>query len=192
MNRKRIFNITMMGGLALVVLIGMYVNFKTPPAINRENLGGNVRKKSGNIVQKENIIKNKFSIELPKGWKDDLNATTSIKVVNINENKVENYSFYSIDLYDINKGDLSSIKYELQRDLPDVEFNSENSSTINGNEAYVVEGKFSQAENKYRFLSALIKGNEDEKWKFFSRSLESNWEDYRGLFYQVLKSFQLR
>jgi hypothetical protein len=186
--------------LLIVVVAGAWFYFgKTEnPEINNnqnqeEQTGGNM------------LVKDGFSIVLPKGWTESAGTAEGITALAFDPNeqiteeaakKMSFASYLSIGQDSSQNKSMSDYvvytKQELQKALGAVEFTNEQSLTINSKEAYTLEMKLSQENINFKVLMVLIAGDNGDVWVVSFNTLESMWNGYKDAFYDSAESFVVK
>ena len=181
--------------LLIVVVGGLWFYFgKTGMPVNTEKeLGGNM------------LVKEGFSIGLPKGWVESEDMAEGITALAFDPNeqiteeaakKISFASYLSIgqdSSQEKNMNDyVAYTKQELQTALGSVEFTNEKSLTINSKDAYALEMEISQENINFKVLMVLITGDYDDIWVVSFNTLESMWNGYKDAFYNSAESFVVK
>jgi len=181
--------------LLIVVVGGLWFYFgKTGMPVNTEKeLGGNM------------LVKEGFSIVLPKGWVESEDMAEGITALAFDPNeqiteeaakKISFASYLSIgqdSSQEKNMNDyVAYTKQELQTALGSVEFTNEKSLTINSKDAYALEMEISQENINFKVLMVLITGDYDDIWVVSFNTLESMWNGYKDAFYNSAESFVVK
>jgi FtsZ-interacting cell division protein ZipA len=148
------------------------------------------------------LVKDGFSIILPKGWMESQGTAEGITALafdpqeQITEEaakKISFASYLSIGQDSSQEKSMSDYvvytKQELQKALGAVEFTNEQSLTINSKEAYALEMRLSQENINFKILMVLIKGDYNDVWVVSFNTLDSMWNGYKDAFYNSAKSF---
>jgi hypothetical protein len=187
-----------LGVVLLIVVVGgvwFYFGKTENQEINKnqnqeEQAGGNM------------LVKDGFSIVLPKGWTESAGTVEGVAALAFDPNEqitdeaaksISFASYLSIgqdSLQDKSINDyLVYTKQELQKALGVAEFINEQSLAINSKEAYSLEMQLNQENINFRVLMVLIAGDNGDVWAVSFNTLESMWNDYKDAFYNSAKSF---
>jgi hypothetical protein len=158
--------------------------------------------------QKENqeafIVKDDFSILLPEGWIETAGFQgVSAMAINADEEitdpeveKINFRTYYSVTYDTLQSRTMESyaeyIKESLRQLLVDVDFVSEGTRELNGQDVYVIETELFQQGVDFKVLMFLIKGEEDDIWLVSFNTVKSNWDQYQDLFQKIAASFETK
>jgi hypothetical protein len=150
------------------------------------------------------IVKDDFSILLPEGWIETAGFQgISAMAINAEEEitdpeveKINFRTYYSVT-YDTLQGRTMEgyaeyIKESLRQLLVDVNFTSEGTSELNGQDVYIIETELFQQGVDFKVLMFLIKGEEDDIWLVSFNTTKSNWDQYQDLFRKIAASFKTK
>jgi hypothetical protein len=208
MKNKPIVLILIILGIILIVSVGVYFIQK-----NKESVGFSTGATSTTqgIIEEENqevtkkpqskIITDDFSIDLPEGWQQiDAVVGTTAMAVNMNENisdpavqKINFRSYFAVAYETFEEGSIKEytevIKQALEQSIGSVVFTLEEDTTINGQPANQIEAEMTQQGVDFKVLLVIVKGHGDDIWTISFNTTESNWKEYKQIFYNTAKSF---
>jgi len=184
------------GVVLLIVVVGglwFYFGKTGVPANTEKELEGNM------------LVKDGFSIILPKGWMESQGTAEGITALAFDPNeqiaeeaakKISFASYLSIGQDAPQEKSMSDYvtytKEELKKALGAVEFTNEQALTINSKDAYAIEMELSQEEINFKVLMVLIKGDYDDVWVVSFNTLKSMWNGYKDAFYNSAESFVVK
>ncbi len=192
--------------IILAILSGFYF-FKQDKYIDLpENIKNNIEKNnqlSNEQIQKK-LITDDFEITLPMGWEQTVPAIgTSAMAINKEEKSDDptiqkiNFKSYFAVSYDILQGKnlngyLQNIKNTLSQTISNVVFTNEQDLLVNNKSARAVEAQLTQQGVDFKVLMIVIEGQEDDVWVISFNTTESYWDNYKGIFSDIVKSFILK
>jgi len=162
---------------------------------------GEKRKES---LQEILLVKDDFSLSLPKGWKEtSAPAGVSAMATNIEEEiadskakRINFRTYVSVNYDSLNSRSkeeyLNFVKNSLIQTLPGITFTYEKTGSIDSRDAYFIEAEVRQQQIDFKILLVLIKGNDEDVWRLNFNTLKSNWIDYKELFYQTAETFKVK
>ncbi|MDD5606797.1 MAG: hypothetical protein PHN37_02980 [Candidatus Pacebacteria bacterium] len=157
------------------------------------------------IEEKNKIITDDFSIELPLGWNKIDSTIPGVLAMAINSNEKINdlaaqkinfksYLAISLDILEektINEY-LQTIKNELQKNIPNIIFYDETDLVINGKTTCAVEAEMIQQGVNFKVLILVIKQDNENVWVLSYNTTKSNWDKYKEEFSNSANSFILK
>lgn len=160
---------------------------------------------TSNAVEKNKLVTESFSMDLPVGWKGVPNTLAEVAAMaaNINENiddaaaKAINFKSYLAVSSDLLEGKniqeyMASVKNELQAAVPGVTFLNENNLTINGKTARAIEVEMTQQGVNFKVLIVAIHGNNNDVWVLSYNTVKNSWDGYAEGFAESARSFILK
>ncbi len=205
MNKKTILILTISVIIALAVGggTGYYLGKSSQQEIPNNGLTSPYKPavEKGTTVEKDD-----FSIYIPKGWAEAAQPPMGVALTIVNKaeeitdpaaKRINFQSYYSV-LYDNLEGNATEeyydkVKQSLIEDIPGGgTIVLEETKTINGKDYFFVAAEFTQREIKFKALIVIIPGEDNDMWMVSFNTLNSKWDDYKDLFYQIAESFELK
>lgn len=152
----------------------------------------------GRLVTKDN-----FSLRVPDAWVEAQPPTGVSLMLKNNSEQITNQAAKQIGFksYLAVIGDnlgsntienyLSLSKDALKQAIPGITFSKEDSTSIGGRQAKVLEADLSQQGINFKVLMFIISGENKDVWVISFNTLSENWNANKSLFYQIAGSFKL-
>ncbi len=153
----------------------------------------------GRLVTKDN-----FSLRVPDAWVEAQAPTGVSFMMKNNSEQIINqaakqigFKSYLAVIHD-NLGSntmenyLSLSKDALKQAIPGITFSKEDSTSIGGRQAKVLEADLSQQGINFKVLMFAISGENKEVWVISFNTLSESWNANKNLFYQIAGSFKLK
>ena len=150
------------------------------------------------------ITKDAFSLQAPDGWQEAQAPTGVLFMLVNNSEQVTNavakqagFKTYLSVIRD-NLGSntkenyLTALQNGLKQALPGVTFTKDNSTSIGGQPADVLEASVFQQGINFKALMFVISGKDKDVWIVAFNTLSENFSAYKNLFYQIAGSFKLK
>ena len=153
----------------------------------------------GRLVTKDN-----FSLRVPDAWVETQAPTGVSLMLKNNSEQITNQAAKQIGFKSYlavirdNLGSntienyLSLSKDALKQAIPGITFAKEDSTSIGGRQAKVLEADISQQGINFKVLMFIISGENKEVWVISFNALSENWNANKSLFYQIAWSFKLK
>ena len=198
MKNKLTFIIT----LLIVLAIGLWLGLNLAQKDNLEPAEENTTMEFG--VPDSVIVMDDFTMSIPLGWEKTDAPQGSIAMVINNDEEVINarvkamdFKTYSAVSKESLNGRIFGIYLEDYKDTltqlyEGITFTHEEQTTINGQEAQVIEAKLTVNKVNFNVLFVLIKDNNENVWTITFNTASYNWDGYMKLFYQTAGSFRIR
>jgi hypothetical protein len=131
------------------------------------------------------IEKEKFSILLPKDWKEISSMDKSINFSAQNNNPTINFHITSDTIKEEDKDNyLLYVKQSILKVLPEAKIILENKNEI--------KALLSHNGNNYKSWIKVNFGNDNDVYLLTFNSLESDWKDNEPIFEKIAKSFEIK
>lgn len=208
-----VLSIVVLAFLAAAFIFGRNKTFIAPTE-NGKNVENNTQSEelldrqteiNNNSEEKNKLVTDDFSMELPIGWSKIANTVAGVTAMaaNTNENisdaaaQTINFKSYLAISSDSLQGKtmreyVQSIKSELQGVVSGVVFANENDLMINGRSAHAIEAEMSQQGVNFKVLIVAIQGDGDDVWVISYNTTKNSWDTYKGDFSSSAKSFILK
>ncbi len=153
--------------------------------------------------EKNILTKEYFFIEIPEGWEETRGVPgVSAMLANLNEENTEpavvkmGFKSYFAVAYEAAPGGtmdefVQYAKDQLAAGGTGIEIVSEEPLTVNGREAYLMEGDLGQEGADFKAFIVIIKGEGDDMWFITFNTAADKWEGYKDLFDRTIQSFTL-
>ncbi|RLG10692.1 hypothetical protein DRN73_07200 [Candidatus Pacearchaeota archaeon] len=194
-------------GIVLILVIGIGIGVYTARfgLFSGQEARQPKAQKKEDLEKKNNLlVKDDFSLVLPKGWKEAPSPSgISAMVVNAEEKisdiaakKINFRSYFSVKYDTLNGRNkeeyIEFIKKTLIQAVPGITFIYEEPATINNKDVYFIEAEVTQQGVDFKILISLIRGNEDDAWILSFNTTKANWPEYKDVFYQIARSFRVK
>jgi hypothetical protein len=157
-----------------------------------------------NLENKDSVLtKDDFSVKLPDGWEEVSTSTGAIltaidsneKIIDVNAQKLNFRSYFAV-IYDklgdkTKDGYYQALKDTLKQSFAGISFTKEEKGVIDNKDTYFVEAEFIQQEVNFKILLSINVGDQNV-WIMSFNTIESNWENYKDIFYQTAGSFAVK
>ncbi|TSC95911.1 MAG: hypothetical protein Athens071426_57 [Parcubacteria group bacterium Athens0714_26] len=149
------------------------------------------------------LEKDKFSISIPVGWKDEYYPSVSAMVLNqadeLNDPAAMKdgfKSYFSVSHEDLRGHSREEYANEVKKQImgisKDAIINNEKYGTINGHDSYSFESKLTRDGINFRVLLVFVKGDSDDIWTMSFNTTEVYWDSYKSIFTDTANSFKIK
>ena len=214
-SRKKLISILILTVVILIVgvAVGLYFGKNKKP-INNPTQNSNQAIQADDKHPSDNqptatedhpLIKDDFSILLPKGWRETAPAMQGITLSamdmtsDFSDPAVKRINFrnnYNVSYDQLKNRNMDQyteyIKGAVKQMSPNIVFSNEGILAINGREAHIFEGEMQQQGVEFHVIVFLIQGNSGDVWNISFNCLKSQWNNNALLFSRVANSFEVK